>query len=46
MHWGMAAFISFIYPVLVEILGGPGWIFAMIVLLIILGYFINDKLMV
>jgi hypothetical protein len=41
-----AAFLSFIFPIFVRMFGGPAFIFGVIALLILIGYGLNEHLLV
>jgi hypothetical protein len=38
--------VSFIFPICVEFFGGPEQVFGMIAVLIMIGYVVNEQLMV
>lgn len=46
INFGLAAIISFVFPILVDVLGGPGWIFCALASLMVASYLINRKVMV
>lgn len=45
LNWLTAALISLAFPIMVDLLGGPEWMFCFLGLLMWVSYFINQHLM-
>lgn len=46
LNWFTAALISLTFPILVEVLGGPEWVFLFLGLFMMMSYYINERLLV
>ena len=46
LNWVAAAGVTLLFPILVEALGGPAWIFLMIGGVLLVGWGVNRELMV
>lgn len=46
LNWLAAAFVTFIYPILVELVGNPSLMFLIFTANVTVGYLLNEKWMI